>query len=543
MSSILWAGAEPDGEIPGEGAGPEPHRTPDQTLIDLNLHRAVADITAGKREYSLEPLFALPLANPEEVSFRQEIFRDLEEPALYQGLSAFARRLSAVRRSRAQAERASYPKERHRWHLDAVTGYCDALRGLAETLEAAPLTSAGLKGFRDWLRSHRESEPFRNLSRSQETLQKELGAVRFSVLLDLPDIEVRAWQEEEELEGPVYELFRKFRRGTSRNYLKDYPGSGSMNHMEAQILDRVALMYPDSFTRLESFFGTCRDFIDPGIETFDREAQFYLSVLDYLAPLQQAGLPLCYPRVWLPVSEGASEEDDRHEHEPDDFARGGIHRATEIFFRDLYDPVLARELISQGEETVTNDLHLLPHEQVLIVTGPNQGGKTTFARALGQQFHLASLGCPVPGREASFPYSPRVFTHFGKEEDLQELRSALEDDLHRLEEILEQAGPGTVVLLNELFSSTTLEDALVLSQRVLAELRRGGALTVMVTFLDDLAEDTPGLVSLVAGIDPRDRGARTFRVTRAPADGQSFATAVAARYGLTYGQLRERIES
>ncbi|SIP87884.1 MutS domain V [Alkalispirochaeta americana] len=548
MSSILRAENEADQKTGAEALS-------HQTLVDLNLHRAVADITAGKTEYCLEPLYALPLTTPDEVLFRQEVFRDLENPRLSQGLNAFARQLWAVRRNQALGRAASYPKEQHRWYLDSVTDYCEALKGLARTLAEAPLVSAGLKGFRDWLGSYRESEPFRQLSARQEALQQELGAIRFCILLDPPDIQVRPWQEEEELEGPVYNLFEKFRQGTSRNYLKDYQGSGAMNHLEAQILDRVALMHPETFSRLESFCASAQDCIDPGIKTFDREIQFYLAYQDYLAPLRQAGLPLCYPLVYPlvyplayplagePSSSCRQQASLQGDHQAGDLPRSKPEEPPRIICRGLYDPVLARELIDQGMKPVENDLSLSPEEQVLVVTGPNQGGKTTFARALGQQFHLAALGCPVPGREARFPLSPRVLTHFGKEENLQELRSALEDDLHRLEEILDQTQPGSVVVLNEIFSSTTLEDALELSRHVLEELRARRALTVMVTFLDDLAEETPGLVSLVAGIDPSDQGSRTFRVIRAPADGRSYAAAVAARYGLTYEQLCQRIGS
>ena len=121
------------------------------------------------------------------------------------------------------------------------------------------------------------------------------------------------------------------------------------------------------------------------------------------------------------------------------------------------------------------------------------------------------------------------------------MRGKLHDDVLRIHRILTAATPDSLVVMNEIFASTALSDAVFLATSVMRRILDLDCLGVCVSFLDELATLGPSVVSMVSSIAPDDPSRRTFKLLRRPADGRAYAMAIAEKYRLDRRAILERL--
>jgi len=485
-------------------------------FIDLNLDQIIDAITAGKQEYNLKPFFYTPLNDVDAVKYRHEIFRDLENKKMFEDIKSFSQKMRTMREHLAKADKLYYKYQKERWFLETIEIYCDAVNCLVHDLSLADLKSRGFMAFCEYLTDYSNSERFRSLLAETKKLFDDLSSVKYCMLIKDGSIKVRKYESEIDYSATVEETFEKFKHGAVKDYrVQFFGGPADMNHVEAAVLDLVAKLYPDIFLYLDNYCVKNSSYLDETIGFFDREIEFYVAYLEFTAIFKRGGLQFCYPQI--------------------------VSKSKEVYDCEGFDLALAYKL--EKSSVVCNDFYLKDKERIFVVSGPNQGGKTTFARAFGQLHYLASVGCPVPGREAQLFLFDRLFTHFEKEEDMKNLRGKLQDDLVRIQSILNQATSNSIIIMNEIFTSTTLQDDIFLSKKLMEKIIELDLLCVWVTFIDELASFGEETVSMVSTAVPENPALRTYKILRKPADGLAYAIAIAEKYRLTYDSLKERIKS
>jgi DNA mismatch repair ATPase MutS len=490
-----------------------------ELLADLRLDQVIDSIAVDGDEYQLRSLFLAPLDNVDSIKYRQDVFRDLEDPSLMAHIRAFSKRLHSMREELTRGELQSR-SQGLRWFTGAVGTYFEAVTALTNALAASTLRSRAFLGLRDYLDAYVTSAEFATLVAETAEITVELAAVRYRLHIGADQVRVArvADRPEADYAAEIIRLFERFGTGTGTATEHSFALSGSagMYLLEGEVLEAVARLYPRVFARLEAYADRHAGYLDATIAAFDREIRFYLAYLGCIEGLRAGGFAFCYPEVST-ESKAIS-----------------VHAA--------FDLALARRLRASAA-VVTNDFFLRDPERILVVTGPNQGGKTTFARMFGQMHFLASLGLPVPGHDATLPLTDDVLTNFQRQERVENQRSELETGLIAVHKILERATPRSLIILNEVFSSTSLSDALFLNRAVLAQISGLDAICVCVTFLDELSTMNEKTVSMVSCVDPQDPAVRTYKVVRRPANGLAYAEALAEKYQLSYENVKRRIQA
>jgi hypothetical protein len=220
------------------------------------------------------------------------------------------------------------------------------------------------------------------------------------------------------------------------------------------------------------------------------ELGFYLGCLNLHQQLTRIGLPTCLPEP-LPTDPPTRE------------ASG------------LYEPCLALHL---NAPVVGNDL-AAEHKTLVMVTGANQGGKSTFLRAAGVAQLMMQAGMFVPAESYRASVHTGVFTHFKREEDPTMTRGKLDEELARMSQLVDRLTPGGLLLCNESFASTNEQEGSEIARQLVDALTGTGVTVYYVTHLYELADNlhrryTDTALFLRAQRQPD--GTRTFRIVPGP---------------------------
>ncbi|HTV46526.1 MAG TPA: DNA mismatch repair protein MutS [Stellaceae bacterium] len=271
-------------------------------------------------------------------------------------------------------------------------------------------------------------------------------------------------------------LFGREQAGyTFRIHERDEAGAQAVAELSDRGINHVANAVTQSNEHILSFFRMLRT-----------ELAFYIGCLNLYERLAWAGGPVCYP---APAPRGERR----------------------LAFRGLYDASL---VLAGGGQVVGNDCDG-DGKELIVITGANQGGKSTFLRSIGLAQLMMQCGMFVPARSFRANLCTGVFSHYKREEDATMRAGKFEEELQRISAIIDGLSPDSLLLFNESFQSTNEREGSEIGEQIIRALLEGRIKVCFVTHMHDLAtrcsrRDAGETLFLRA--ERREDGTRTFRI-------------------------------
>ena len=259
---------------------------------------------------------------------------------------------------------------------------------------------------------------------------------------------------------------------------RDEAGAHALSIINDRGVNLVANALAQSTDHILSFFQMLRT-----------ELAFYIGCLNLRGRLQKIGEPMCFPTP-APVGERT------------------------LFFSGLYDVSLA---LSAEKRVVGNELDS-DGRDMIVVTGANTGGKSTFLRSLGLAMLMMQAGMFVPAESFASEMSDGVFTHYKREEDSTMESGKWDEELSRMSEIVDHVKPNSIVLFNESFASTNEWEGSEIAQQIVDALLTKHVKVVFVTHLYNFARNVYNQkrgIACFLRAERRADGSRPFKLIEA----------------------------
>ena len=489
-------------------------------FIDLNIDQIIEKVVKGDRRIA-EYYEYFPFDHECE-EYRHRVYTDIWKNDLYDALSEFCAGYDRFRELEQKKAGTRVDIQKPVWHFCSVKTYSETLTELYKILCEKNLTSEGFKLLKEYLGVYLEREDFKKAMETAEALFEELDGLKVEAVYENGRIAVAVTDDseegekvdEEEEDGPDYEEFlRYFDENNEKSFVNPFAILPELTSFEQEIAKIVAKRNPGLFKKAEKLFSDHVGFEDPVFSRLADELPFYLTFREFEKKMQGAGFRFTDP------SFNANEN---------------------ISAEGLYDLALACVNLEKGKPVISNDFYYEQKDRFFVLTGPNQGGKTTFARSLGQLVYFSKIGFDVPAEKANVHYFSDVLTHFSVEESVETGRGKLMEELVRLSPMMKNSQKDAFVVINELFTTAANYDAIIMGKNVLSHFINEDCYGIYVTHLRELCDVDERVAALCAQLD--ENGIQNFKILRHGVDYEGCAGNQIKKYDLGYESLKNRLK-
>ncbi|MBO4608520.1 MAG: hypothetical protein J5696_01495 [Lachnospiraceae bacterium] len=478
---------------------------PESVLTDLNLDQVLDKVCEGWDE-DVRTLYSSFPACREDEEYRRAIYEDVRSDSVYSAMFNYHAGIKSRLEYASKIENAYELVQKRVWFLRVIYTYVSSLETLDAELKKAAPKSEGLKAFSSFLSKYISDGYFKKLSLDATSLWKELCDFHVVLTYDRGQFTLKDGTAPGAYEKFLKELFPD----QNRAFDNPFTDTEYYSDLEAEIVRLFTRKNKEFFKKLEAFCNEYPEVENRDLTVIEKEMVYYLAFVSFERNMKRQGYEMCMP----------SASDDK------------------LSAENLYDLALAITNSELGKKVVPNALMLSGDESFFVLTGPNQGGKTTYGRSLGQLIWLSKMGFSVPADRANVPYFTDLCTHFSVEESADSGRGKLMDELERLKPIMDESKDGAFIVINELFTTAANFDAIEMGQRVLRKLISKKCKGIYVTHLGELAGTGEGVVSLIADVDENNN--QTFEIRRSMPVDVNTVNRLVVKYRLTYDQLKER---
>jgi len=488
---------------------------------DLNLDQIIEKVVDNRTD--LLPYFYTPVTDVNAIQYRQDVFKDIEAETIREAVDVFVSKIEIITRRVADIKKnIKFSRKSGEYLLKGgllfqIERYLDSIHIFVEIMKSQPIQSDGLILFTDYLNRYQKSDEIRALAMTTTKLRERLQQINYLIQIRGPLVKVCDTNDEEDNRiKDIIKLFQKFPSVAAfcKTINQDEPIYFA-EHIENQIVDFVATFHKSIFNELTDYTKNNMNVLDKKIINFAHDIEFYLLYNKYIDQLRNKSLSFCYPTM--------------------------TKVAENIFDTQGFDLALAQHLLYQEHTVVWNDFAMHDKERIMYISGSNQGGKTTYARAFGQIHYFANLGLPVPGTEARLLLFDMIFTHFETQEKIEDLDGKLVQELKALKHIITNATSNSIIILNEVLSSTTIKDAIYIYQSIMKQIEKINCICVNVTFIDTIIKINDTSFSVVSQGTENFSPENAYMMKREEPKGIAHAIDIAKNYHLTYESIKKRV--
>lgn len=487
-------------------------------FVDLNLDQVVDWVQRCSPDYPVKEYF-YTFPGKEDLVYRQEIYQDIKKAFLYERLVQFSADMRRSADKELSPTFSGEPLQGACWQLESVYFYCKAILELKQELQAGTerqqITATGLKELQGFLEELCKEPGFTQMQAEAFRIWEMLAGTKFTLEINGNKLRISPVAQVGTYEDLLTECFKEYASVEKGSMHSPFTGDLFLTRLERRLLQAFFGKYPKLEVEIAAFAEKYQQYKNPQILKLEKEVQFYLA---YYA----------FQKEW--ESQGAV------------FSRPTLVEERLVEGVEVYDLALACVNYPAEREVVSNDFTYGGGEQFFIVNGPNQGGKTTFARSLGQLVYFTKMGLDVNAKKAQLPYFDRLVTHFSVEESMESGQGKLMEELRRLAPIMNKGCEKAFVIINELFTTAAHYDGCIMGAKVLDYFMKRNCHGVYVTHLRALGEGTKGVVHMAAMLDGSGEHRRTYKILRSQAEGCGYAGDIVGKYQLTYEELQERLK-